>query len=158
MEKIEFMEEPVFWKGSLEDLKKQKFNGKQRIIFICEKCGKEHNICFRRAKKIKTFICQSCQLKEYRERDPEYQKRINEKTKKTNLEKFGVENPMSLPEIKEKIRQTNLRKYGKATYTQTKEYKEKTLKTNRERYGTDWPMQNEEIKQRSSNTIYENYG
>jgi len=52
-----------------------------------------------------------------------------EKIKKTNLKKYGVENPFSSNKIKEKIKQSNLKKYGETNYTKTEEYKEKVRKT-----------------------------
>ena len=43
---IPLQEEPIFWKDSLENLIKQPFYDKQKIKFICKRCGKE---------EIKTF-------------------------------------------------------------------------------------------------------
>ncbi len=48
------------------------------------------------------------------------------KAKKTNLEKYEVDNPMKLNNIKEKVKETNLKKYGVDNYTKTDEYKKKS--------------------------------
>ena len=86
------------------------------------------------------------------------------KNRKTNLEKYGVDNPMkceevketlkksleekygtykisSLPEIREKIKHSCLEKYGVENVTQSEEMKEKTRKTNLEKYGVESSLQ-----------------
>ena len=37
---VPLQKEPIKWEGSLEDLMKQPFYDKQRILFECENCGK----------------------------------------------------------------------------------------------------------------------
>jgi hypothetical protein len=54
--------------------------------------------------------------------------RSNENRKKTNLEKYGVENPFQSEEIKGKIKNANLEKYGVENPQQNKNIKEKTKK------------------------------
>jgi len=49
------------------------------------------------------FCCRKCSNKSIQ---------TKEKIKKTNVKKFGVENPMKLDEIKNKIKLTNLKKFG----------------------------------------------
>ena len=61
--------------------------------------------------------------------------KIKESRIKTNLEKFGYENPFSSPEIKEKIKQYNSLNYGVLYASQRNEVKEKTKQTCKERYG-----------------------
>ena len=52
-----------------------------------------------------------------------------------------------------KTKKTNLEKYGFEHYTQTDEYIEKAIKTNLEKYGADWRLKNKEeyLKQVDSN-------
>jgi hypothetical protein len=57
--------------------------------------------------------------------------------KKTNLKKYGVENPFQLEEIKEKIKFTNLEKYGVENPTYSKEIREQTKKKCFEKYGVE---------------------
>lgn len=158
MEKTELLNEPIFWEGTLEDLKKQKFDGKQRISFLCENCGQLHEICFRRAKKIDKLWCQSCKFKEVRGRDTELGKQIQAKTRKTNMERYGVPNTSMLPEVQEKVRKTNRERYGVDSFTQTPEYIEKTKETNIKKYGVEWSFQSEEVKEKGRQTLLEKYG
>jgi hypothetical protein len=57
--------------------------------------------------------------------------------KKTNLNKYGVENPFQCEEIKEKIKVTNLEKYGVENPTYSKEIREQTKKKCLEKYGVE---------------------
>lgn len=71
---------------------------------------------------------------------------ISQKRKKTNIEKYGVENPSQNEEIKEKVRQTNLEKYGVPCSLQNKDVAQKTKRTKVEKYGVDHHMKVEKIK------------
>lgn len=57
-----------------------------------------------------------------------------EKSKQTNLEKYGVDNPAKADEIKEKIKNTNLKKYGVKHAFQAESVKEKIHKTKTTKY------------------------
>lgn len=81
-----------------------------------------------------------------------------EKIKKTNIKRYGVDNPFKSKEIKERIKQTNLNKYGFEYAAQSKEIKKKIVQTNFERYGTTAPLQNKEIKAKMEKTNLERYG
>lgn len=52
-----------------------------------------------------------------------------EKTKKSNLEKYGVESYTETEEFKQKSKATMLARYGESSYTKTKEYLNKEYKT-----------------------------
>ena len=65
-----------------------------------------------------------------------------EKTKKTNIEKYGVENPFAAKEVKEKIKQTKLDKYNDSTYNN----REKYAKTCQEKYGKNSYVETSEFK------------
>lgn len=118
----------INWSGSIEDLLKQKFEGTQKISFICEKCKNPHVVSFSRIKKTKKFICGSCLRKNGT---------FAEKTRKTSEERYGVRNYSCTEEGKRRQREINQRKFGVDYYFQTEEYKEKSVKTNMERYGVD---------------------
>ena len=80
------------------------------------------------------------------------------KTKQTNLEKFGVEYPSQNEDIKEKTKQTNLERYGVEFVLQNKEIQEKFKQTNLERYGSEYVLQNENILNKVKQTNLERYG
>lgn len=109
------------------------------------------------------------------------QKATQEKIKKTNLEKYGVEFPMQSKEIKEKAKATTREhfgvdfsfqnkeinkkarksfsdKYGVNNPIQVKEFKEKGVQTTIEKFGVENVFQNEEIKEKSRRTVKEKYG
>lgn len=100
---------------------------------------------------------------------------IKEKRKKTNLQRYGVENVFESSMIKEKSKQTILDRYGDAQYrikkahkTQIEKYgstgfgvksiKEKIEKTCVEKYGVDNVRKSEEIRQKGKQTCLEKYG
>lgn len=53
-----------------------------------------------------------------------------EKIKKTNLEKYGCENPLQNNSIKEKVKQTCLEKYGVDNFSKTKDFCKKKERRN----------------------------
>lgn len=81
-----------------------------------------------------------------------------EKTKKTCIEKFGVENPMQNKDISLKVRKTNINKYGCENVLQVSEFKSKAITTCVERYGIDNPSKSEEIKEKTRTTNMQRYG
>lgn len=104
----------------------------------------------------------------------------NEKSKQTNLEKYGTEYPTQSNIIKNKTKQTCLEKYGTEHYVQTEEFKEKleqtlidrfgslesaykqisnkTKQTYLEKYGVESNLQLEETKNKIKETNLEKYG
>ena len=98
-------------------------------------------------------------------------KKIEEKRKNTNLQRYKVTNTYQLPEVvekaqsnqsKEKKKQTMLRNWGVATNLERAEVKEKCFsedsklkreRTSIEKYGTPQPSQSEQIRNKISNTV-----
>jgi hypothetical protein len=103
-----------------------------------------------------------------------------EKTKKTNVYKYGTEHFFQSDTIKNKIKNTFLKKYGVDSYTKTDEFKEciknhnlnkydveyffqseyfkeKLKKTNIEKYGTEHFFQSEYFKEKFNKTLYDKY-
>jgi hypothetical protein len=80
------------------------------------------------------------------------------KTKKTCLEKYGVNNPGNSNEAKEKSKKTCLEKYGVEHTTQSKNMKEKSMITCIERYGVENGAQSIEAKEKSKETCKKKYG
>ena len=77
-------------------------------------------------------------------------KLLIKKTKETNINKYGVDNPMKINLIKEKIRKTKFEKYGDENYNNQK----KSKKTKLEKYGDE--NYNNRIKNKK--TKFEKYG
>jgi DNA-directed RNA polymerase subunit M/transcription elongation factor TFIIS len=112
---------------------------KQLILVKCDKCGLEKEMMYKDYNRItnnqKTlYFCHKCKW---------------DKTKETNLERYGVVNVFQSDLIKEKIKDTNLEKYQVEFFSQSLGYKERIKKTNLEKYGVEYPMQNEAIKNKS---------
>ena len=126
----------------------------------CDSCGLEKDIKY----KLYTsygysdgdWLCRKC------------------KTKKNNLEKWGVENPFQVEEIKEKIRKTNLEKWGVENPSQNseinKKIKEKISRLNKEeinnkriktvstKYGVDNIAKLKEVKNKKIKSYQQTYG
>lgn len=105
----------------------------------------------------------------------------NTKSKKTNIEKYGVDNPLKNAEVKKKKDDTMIEKYGTISPIQNKEIhdkmkrtnieryghentcslpnvQDKRKKTNLERYGHINPLQNKDVKEKSKQTMVQKYG
>ena len=81
-----------------------------------------------------------------------------EKIKSTNLERYGKTNTFQIPEFKEKTRITNLQKYGCEDSRSSEYVKEKRINTTKERYGVDFYTKTEEYLDKVKNTSIEKYG
>lgn len=73
-----------------------------------------------------------------------------EKTKRTNLVRYGVSNTMQVKEVQEKQKQTCLLKYGTSCALQNKIIQEKIKQTNLQRYGV---QDSRKAKQKIEKTI-----
>jgi len=130
------------------DIKNLPKYSKVRIDVICDSCGKEKKIRYFDYRKITKdlsdkYYCAECKW---------------EKTKLTNIQKYGVENVFQDENIKNKIKKTNIEKYGVEYYSMTNEYKEKTKNECLKKYGVDHPLKNREILQNLKNTNLKKYG
>jgi very-short-patch-repair endonuclease len=81
-----------------------------------------------------------------------------EKSKKTNLERYGVEHYSKTEDFKEKYQNTSIEKYGVKHVLQSKEVRKKQKETLLERYGVDAPSRIEESKEKTKRTNFERYG
>lgn len=79
-------------------------------------------------------------------------------TKKSLLEKYGVDCSFLIPEIKAKIKQNNLKKYGTDHHLKSKTIRDKINNTVKERYGVDNIFQLESIKDKIATTNIKKYG
>lgn len=91
---------------------------------------------------------------EWAQQTQEFQERV----KKTNLERYGVENVSKSKEIKKRITETNLRKYGVEWVQQSPDIREKSQDTMQDRYGVSHALQSEEIKDKATQTMQDRYG
>ena len=114
------------------NMSEEKFNDVYKcmnspITILC-KCEKEYTV---RINDVKFgYTCKDCGF---------------EKSKNTNIEKFGFPYAIQNEEIKEKIRNTNMERYGVEYPSQNKGIMKKMQDTCFERHGVRHPLQNEEI-------------
>jgi len=79
-------------------------------------------------------------------------------SKKTNLERYGVEYTFQSKDIKNKIKETNLKRYGSENPWGSNMIQKKIKKTNLERYGVENPNQSKKILNKSKQTKKTKYG
>ncbi len=115
----------------------------------CKEC-KTNNVKFKYySQGYHTFCGAKCSQKS---------KNTKEKTKQTNLKRYGVENVAQSNIIKEKTKQTNLKRYGVENTFQSNVIKEKIKLTMLERYGVNHPMNSNIIKEKLKQTNLKRYG
>ena len=142
-----------------------------KVNVKCEYCGEEDFIPYYKWNRsmnsdIKKYCCLSCKGEKTKESNMlKYGvtsvaklQSSKEKAKKTSLEKYGVENHLMLEDIKDKIKKTNLEKYGHTNPMKNKTIKEKANKTILEKWGVDNISKSEEIKEKKKNTCNKNFG
>lgn len=81
-----------------------------------------------------------------------------DRTKKTNLIRYGVENPFQSKEIKEKIKAVCLEKYGVEHHLKNKDILEKVKKTNLDKYGVQYIFHTKEAVKKAKETMIKKYG
>jgi len=127
---------------------------KKATNFDCMERGyfKYHGKCVQKSEFHKNLV-KEAKIKKYG--TPAYNNPL--KSKRTNLERYGVDNAMKRREIREKSKQTFLEKYGVKNASQVEEFKKKRENTNLERYGVKHAMSNPDIMERCLNTWEKNY-
>lgn len=107
------------------------------------------------AKGFYIYCSTKCKFK-----DPEFIQKRTEKTKKTNLEKYGVEYITQNKQIRDKINKTNLEKYGVKEFLskENNECREKIKTTCLEKYGVDNPLKSDIILEQIKQTNLKRYG
>jgi hypothetical protein len=110
-------------------VKKGTYEKSEYKLFTCSReCQNTENVVKRRLDRFEEI---------HGVRNKGWTEESQKKIKKTNLEKFGCENPFQNEEIKEKIKKTNLEKYGVTSPMKSKEIQEKALKTRIDKYGEE---------------------
>jgi hypothetical protein len=80
------------------------------------------------------------------------------KTTQSNIERYGVKNPMFLENVKNKLIQTNIERYGVNYAQMSEKIKEKIKQTNLSKYGVEHVFNVDEIKEKRRQTFIKNYG
>lgn len=164
-------EKSKFWDKIIKDW----FWAIPKNVYVQKSCHPERSIENRKNTNIEKYG-NNCSL----HGDTDGAIKIQEKVKKTLVEKYGVDNPFKSEEIKEKIsnklrekygvehisqldeiknkkRETAFRNYGVSHHMQASEVKEKFKNTSMEKYNVEHPSKNETIKNRKKNTFLEKY-
>ena len=134
----------------------------ERIYYIINDIPSSINQCIT-CDKPTSFISIQKGYKQYcsiscSKKDPKKIKLSNEKRRRTNLQKYGVENIAQSIVIKNKIKDTCLQKYGVEYYLQVTEIRNKIKDTCLQKYGVENPSQAKKIKQQKKETCIKNYG
>lgn len=136
----------------------------------CEFCGNEFEtnrktqIYCKKPHPAKCFICnEDIEIQKPKRGRKNYpckkQECKSEAVRRTNLQRYGVENVAQVESTKEKAKKTNLKRYGTEHPFKSEEVKKKIKKTNLERYGTENPRwHNEESKKKAEKTNLKKYG
>lgn len=83
---------------------------------------------------------------------------ISEKRRKTNTERYGSISPFGNKTIQNKSKKTLLQKYGVNNVSKLDLVQNKRTKTNLQKYQTNVPIKNKIIKSKQENTILKKYG
>lgn len=90
--------------------------------------------------------------------NPFQNEEVKESIRQTFLESYGVDHPMKNPEHKSRVESTNLKKYGAKTALLSSDFRQKADETNLQKYGTIIPQQSDLVKERICKTNLEKYG
>jgi transcription elongation factor Elf1 len=115
---------------------------------LCDKCDTETFISiasyYKNYNRGGFFTCKKCSI--------EY------KTKKTNIIKYGVDNPMKNKDINNKAKETLMNNWGVDVPLKNKDIRNSYKNTMNYLYGVDHALQNEKIKDKIKKTNLERYG
>jgi hypothetical protein len=114
----------------------------------CDICNSSKSMMY------KTYYKITNQLKE-----PYYCHKCSfEKSKITNIKKYGCEHPMKNKNVVDKLIKTNNEKYGKNSASMLDKYKKMQENTNIKRYGNKCPLQNDNVKIKTKQTNIIKFG
>ena len=127
----------------VEDLTKA---SSYKVQVKCDVCGNEKELIYNKylknVEKYNLYTCSNvCSYIKNKKTNLEKYGVENyynsEKSKKTCLEKYGVDNPFKSEETKNKIKKTNLEKYGFESHNSSDLVKENKKKSSIDKYGVD---------------------
>jgi hypothetical protein len=129
-------------------------------LFCCHYCACEYNNSHRSEEMKKKILEKTKQtnLEKYGVEFSVQSENVKNKAKQTNLEKYGFKYTFQSEVVKDKIKETNLKKYGVENVSHSKEIREKTKQTNLKKYGFKYGFQNEAVKDKIKETNLEKYG
>ena len=120
---------------------------KQFLILECDKCGTIFEDSYRKRLLIKKY--------HFCSRECVYASAIvKDKTKQTNIVKYGVENPMQCEEIQNKVSKT----YHLKTNSEKDDIQKKRENTMVDRYGVKYTMENATFVKMAQETNLKNHG
>jgi len=155
-------------KGSSCEIKVEDLspNSNAPVDVICDFCGKDFSMEYNKYLSTKDSgnCCYDCRrikskktnVERYGVEDTSQLQWVKDKRKETCLDRFGFISNLCSEETKDKIKSTNRLLYGVDYVSQSEMFKEKTKETNLEKYGYENPMQNEEVKNKVRKSLYEN--
>jgi hypothetical protein len=158
-----FLEKAYNVHGDLYDYSKSQYIlSRLKLEIICKVHGSffmspNNHLCGKGCPKCK-WTKMTNTINEKNTIDPDRLKKINNKTKQTSLQKYGVENYQSLEIVKAKVKQTNLEKYNVEHTAQVEEFKNKKYITCIKKYGVPISLQSDLVKQKAKQTIIKKYG
>ncbi len=141
-----------------------KLNRESRIKFLCS-CGEEyekgfrvifeHQACCKKCTKVgKASKSKTTCIKRYKVPHPLKNEEIKQKSRETNITKYGVAHNSNVPSVIEKRKQT-INSHSKEKTQEIRTKKEITCIKN---YGVSNPSQSERIKEKKQETCLNNFG
>ena len=147
----------------------EKLHGRIQIYYIC-KCGKNNNKRFDQMLNNIGLSCKECtaqirlanmkktNIERYGVENPSLNKEIRNKQKITCLERYGSESPLKNTIIINKIKQTNIEKFGNENPFASNEIKQKIKETNIKKFGVENPNKLKEFRKKIVDTNLKKYG
>ena len=117
-----------------------------KIRFRCH-CGEESIKNCLQLIKVSGAFCKKCTRITW-----------NTNTKKSNMERYGVEFASQSTEFRENVKNTLIEKYGVEHISHAEHFKEQRKQTCLQKYGVEHPTQVSEIKEKTKNTCLTRYG
>jgi len=136
----ELLEDILAEGGASIPVEYAKYNQRMKVTFTCS-CGVATTKRFEMLNVYRLPYCEECSLK-----------KATERSKKTLMEKYGVDNPGELDDVKQKIKETFMNNYGMHP-KKTKGVQEKWKATCLEKYGGH-PNQNSDVQIKSEANSY----
>ena len=150
-------------KCTIDFSKIEKYNRDVKIEFTCN-CGNNYIKTIGAIYNKAGAYCKECTKNRRKEkfknivRTPEQQQLTIEKTKQTNLKRYGVEYSTQLQTQKDKLKQTCLEKYGVEHPSQVKEFKDKVIATCLKNHGVEHHNNLQSVKDKVIATNLMKYG
>lgn len=81
-----------------------------------------------------------------------------EQTRRTCIERYGVDHPMKCESGKAAFKKSMLKKYNVESPLQCPEIRQRVIRSNRERFGADWALSNDGVRRKIHQTNLSRYG